>query len=78
MFSIDIDNLEFNQGQSVHQCTMTFEGDLIIATCPRCPNYKRVFNTRTNTMTTQGKVDHILHQGQFVSPSMGIVKNNNN
>lgn len=46
-----------------HNCISQRIGDVIIWTCPRCANYRRVLNWRTGKMLTVPPASHIMHEG---------------
>lgn len=57
-----------NPDREVHACESRQEGDWIIYTCPKCPNYKRRVNivTREVILTNDDISFYVFHQGNFV------------
>lgn len=61
-----MENLHFNLGNqsaNQHVCQSQRDGDWIIFTCSKCPDYERRVNWRTGQMSVTHGLLHVAHIG---------------
>ncbi len=56
-----------SESEHIHLCESNRNGDWLIFTCPKCPDYERRLNWKTGEMhLKEGKDEMILHRGSFL------------
>lgn len=59
--------IEFGDPSDVpeHECDVKREGDWMVFTCPKCPEYERRINGRTHEMSVKKSYALVNHSGTY-------------